>query len=94
MKLILIDATKLKKSLPKYADYYEALACIDEAEEVEAITIEWLHSIMEKQLIFAMKSEMEGTTTVQDGVIHCVSGALACQVLANVIKLWEKENGK
>lgn len=58
------------------------------------IPIEWLHSIMEKQLIFAMESEMEGTTTVQDGVIHCVSGAVACQVLANVIELWEKENGK
>lgn len=67
---------------------------IREAPTVKAITIEWLHSIMEKQLIFAMKSEMEGTTTVQDGVIHCVSGALACQVLANVIRLWEKENGK
>lgn len=61
---------------------------------VKAITIEWLHSIMERQLIFAMNSEMEGTTTVKDGVIHCVSGALACQVLANVIELWEKENGK
>lgn len=57
-----------------------------------AIPIEWLHSIMKKQLIFAMNSEMEGTTTVQDGVIHCVSGAIACQVLANVIGLWEKEN--
>ena len=57
-----------------------------------AIPIEWLHSIMKKQLIFAMNSEIEGTTTVQDGVIHCVSGALACQVLANVIELWEKEN--
>lgn len=92
MRLILIDAEKLKKSLPKYADYYEALAWIDEAEEVEAIPIEWLHSIMEKQLIFAMESEMEGTITVQDGVIHCVSGAVACQVLANVIELWKKEN--
>lgn len=59
---------------------------------VKAISIEWLHSIMEKQLIFAMKSEMEGTTTVQDGVIHCISGALACQVVENVIELWEKEN--
>lgn len=64
------------------------------APTVKAITIEWLHSIMEKQLIFAMESEMEGTTTVHDGVIHCVSGAVACQVLANVIELWEKENGK
>lgn len=43
-----------------------------EAPTVEAIPIEWLHSIMEKQL--------------------SVSGALACQVLANVIELWEKEN--
>lgn len=60
--------------------------------EVKAIPIEWLHSIMEKQLIFAMESEMEGTTTVIDGIIHCVSGAVACQVLANVIKLWEKES--
>lgn len=65
----------------------------DDITTVEAIPIEWLHSIMEKQLIFAMESEMEGTTTVQDGVIHCVSGAVACQVLANVIELWEKENG-
>lgn len=67
---------------------------IEMAEEIKAIPIEWLHSIMERQLIFAMESEMEGTTTVQDGVIHCVSGALACQVLANVIELWEKENDK
>lgn len=66
----------------------------NEKREVEAIPIEWLHSIMEKQIIFAMESEMEGTTTVKDGVIHCVSGALACQVLANIIELWEKENGK
>lgn len=58
----------------------------------EAIPIEWLHSIMKRQLIFAMSSEMEGTTTVKDGVIHCISGAVACQVVANVIKLWEKEN--
>lgn len=63
-----------------------------ERPTVEAIPIEWLHSIMERQLIFALNSEMEGTTTVKDGVIHCVSGALACQVLANVIELWEKEN--
>jgi hypothetical protein len=65
---------------------------IDKAPTVQAITVEWLHSIMERQLIFAMESEMEGTTTVQDGVIHCVSGAVACQVLANVIELWKKEN--
>ena len=64
---------------------------VSKCAEVEAIPIEWLHSIMERQLIFAMNSEMEGTTTVKDGVIHCVSGALACQVLANVIELWEKE---
>ena len=69
-------------------------SAVEEQPTVKAITIEWLHSIMERQLIFAMTSEMEGTTTVQDGVIHCVSGALACQVLENVIKLWEKENGK
>lgn len=42
MKQILIDAIKLKKDLPKNADYYEALAWIDEAEEVEAIPIEWI----------------------------------------------------
>ncbi len=65
---------------------------IEKAPTVPAIPIEWLHSIMKRQLIFAMESEMEGTTTVQDGVIHCVSGAVACQVLANVIELWEKEN--
>lgn len=65
---------------------------INEQPIVEAIPIKWLHSVMERQIIFAMESEMEGTTTVKDGVIHCVSGALACQVLANVIKLWEKEN--
>lgn len=51
--------------------------------EVKAIPIEWLHSIMEKQFIFAMNS---------DGVIHYVSGAIARQVLANVIEIWEKEN--
>lgn len=67
---------------------------IEKMPTVKAIPIEWLHSIMERQLIFAMESEMEGTTTVKDGVIHCVSGALACQVLANVIKLWEKEHEK
>ena len=67
-------------------------SAVEEQPTVKAIPIEWLHSIMERQIIFAMESEMEGTTTVKDGVIHCVSGALACQVLANVIKLWEKEN--
>ncbi len=87
----LIDADKLRHELIMGHDLVGA-KYIDLAETVEAITIEWLHSIMEKQLIFAMESEMEGTTTVQDGVIHCVSGALACQVLANVIGLWEKEN--
>ena len=42
MKQVLIDAIKLRKDLPKYADYYEALAWIDEAEEVEAIPIEFI----------------------------------------------------
>lgn len=70
-----------------YDAHQEAIRLIN-----NSIDIEWLHSIMKKQLIFAMESEMEGTTTVKDGVIHCISGALACQVLANVIELWEKEN--
>lgn len=87
----LIDADKLKEELEVNGLGYQYYM-LDNAPTVEAITIEWLHSIMKKQLIFAMESEMEGTTTVQDGVIHCVSGALACQVLANVIGLWEKEN--
>lgn len=65
---------------------------VEEQPTINAIPIEWLHSIMEKQLIFAMESEMEGTITVEDGILHCFSGAIACQVLANVIKLWEKEN--
>ena len=98
----LIDADKVKEYILAEGFYCDTQADkestakeIDELfPTVKAITIEWLHSIMEKQLIFAMESEMEGTTTVQDGVIHCVSGALACQVLANVIGLWEKENGK
>jgi len=92
----LIDIDKISKDA-EWDEYYDGFmsyssAMIDEAEIVDAIPIWWLHSIMEKQLIFAMESEMEGTTTVKDGVIHCVSGALACQVLANVIELWEKEN--
>lgn len=102
----LIDADELKDRILIDHEYietvegYEVLTCIDfeyaieMATTVKAISIEWLHDIMKKQLIFAMESEMEGTTTVQDGVIHCVSGALACQVLANVIKLWEKEHGE
>ena len=100
----LIDVSKLKKiriehqrSVYSHGRIEGYNACIEDLEnqpEVKAIPIEWLHSIMERQIIFAMNSEMEGTTTVKDGVIHCVSGALACQVLANVIKLWEKENGR
>lgn len=86
----LINADKLRHELIIGHDLVGA-KYTDMADTVEAIPIEWLHSIMKKQLIFAMNSEMEGTTTVQDGVIHCVSGALACQVLANVIELWEKE---
>lgn len=89
----LIDADKLRHELIMGHDLVGA-KYIDLAETVKAIPIEWLHSIMKRQLIFAMESEMEGTTTVKDGVIHCVSGALACQVLANIIKLWEKENEK
>lgn len=77
---------------PIYANYDIIAYDVDNAPTVKAIPIEWLHSIMERQIIFAMKSEMEGTTTVKDGVIHCISGALACQVLANVIELREKEN--
>ena len=99
----LIDADKLKTTAVlgvqlQHADsqyyYFYEEETIDKAPTVKAIPIEWLHSIMERQVIFAMNSEMEGTTTVQDGVIHCVSGALACQVLANVIELWEKENDR
>ena len=86
-----IDADKLKQELKVNGLGYQYYM-LDNAPTVKAIPIEWLHSIMERQLIFAMKSEMEGTTTVKDGVIHCVSGALACQVLENVIELWEKEN--
>lgn len=82
------------KHLPPNDNWYVSVKITAEESEVEAIPIEWLHNIMKKQLIFAMNSEMEGTTTVQDGVIHCVSGALACQVVANVIELWEKENDK
>lgn len=70
----------------------EVYTILEKHRKKQLIPIEWLHSVMERQLIFAMESEMEGTTTVKDGVIHCVSGALACQVLVNVIKLWEKEN--
>lgn len=101
----LIDADELIQELEKNKTYESdkykeginigILWCCEDvavAPTVKAIPIEWLHSIMKKQLIFAMNSEMEGTTTVQDGVIHCISGALACQVLANVIELWEKEN--
>lgn len=96
----LIDADEVKKYVltegfycDTYADKEDTAEQIDKLfPTIKAIPIEWLHSIMEKQLIFSMTSEMEGTTTVEDGVIHCVSGALACQVLANVIKLWEKEN--
>lgn len=97
----LIDADKLEATAvlgvklqhpdSLYYYFYEE-ETVTNAPTVKAIPVEWLHSIMERQLIFAMNSEMEGTTTVKDGVIHCVSGALACQVLANVIELWEKEN--
>ena len=98
----LIDAEKFRDDLYRQYEFIKvddfqvwAVVDVDEVldntEEVKAIPVEWLHSIMERQLIFAMNSEMEGTTTVQEGVIHCVNGALACQVLANVIELWEKE---
>lgn len=99
----LIDADKLEADVeywenhddPKKPDYdtRDIEQVIGFQPIVKAIPIEWLHSIMKKQLIFAMNSEMEGSVTVQDGVIHCFSGAVACQVLANVIELWEKENG-
>lgn len=88
----LIDADKLKVNCVCLNSFCVDGITIENAPTVEAIPIKWLHSVMERQIIFAMESEMEGTTTVKDGVIHCVSGALACQVLANVIKLWEKEN--
>ena len=91
-KVILVDKSDgdIKITIAKeYTSYVN-----DETPTVKAIPIEWLHSIMKKQLIFAMESEMEGTTTVKDGVIHCVSGALACQVLANVIELWEKHESR
>lgn len=41
MRLILIDAEKLKKTLPLFIRE-EADAYIDEAEEVNAIPIEWI----------------------------------------------------
>ena len=91
----LIDSDKLENDIVENITVKAVsrmLAIIQGQPTVKAIPIEWLLSIMRKQIIFAMESEMEGTTTVKDGVIHCVSGALACQVLANVIKLWEKEN--
>ena len=90
--MILIDKEKFIEEVRKRKYSTASIRLINEQPEVKAIPIEWLHSIMERQVIFAMESEMEGTTTVKDGVIHCVSGALACQVLANVIELWEKEN--
>lgn len=88
MRLIDADKLRCKDMVDGMLDVFDVL----EAPTVEAIPVEWLYDIMKKQLIFATTSEMEGTTTVQDGVIHCVSGALACQVVVNVIKLWEKEN--
>lgn len=53
MKQVLIDAIKLRKDLPKNADYYEALAWIDEAEEVEAIPIEWIYQWINTKGVFA-----------------------------------------
>ena len=88
----LIDADKLRINCFCIDKICVDARTIENAPTVKAIPVEWLHSIMERQIIFAMNSEMEGTTTVKDGFIHCVSGALACQVLANVIELWEKEN--
>lgn len=88
----LTDVDELLKYIP--AEEPLSRWALKNAPTVEAIPIEWLHSIMERQLIFALSSEMEGTTYEKDGIIHCVSGALACQVLVNVITLWEKENGK
>ena len=94
--LITFDPSTGEEIDVKYLNELNKKCYIAHEEAIEflkqSIPIDWLHSIMKKQLIFAMKSEMEGTVTVQDGVIHCVSGAIACQVLANVIKLWEKEN--
>lgn len=84
MRLILIDAKKLKKSLPKYADYYEALAWIDEAEEVEAIPIEWIEEWLDK------------TTGTRDGEdISQLPEQLKFAIeMINLMEMeWVKENG-
>ena len=84
MRLILIDAEKLKKSLPKYADYYEALAWIDEAEEVEAIPIEWIEEWLDK---------ITGTRDGED--ISQLPEQLKFAIeMINLMEMeWVKENG-
>lgn len=65
-----------------------------ERDKLEAIPIEWIEERIRAGINFTLNDPREGTTEERDGIVHCISGAFAAQVLMNTIALWRKENGK
>lgn len=95
MKQRLIDANKLEPS-ETYIGFefvrFVNMDDIDEMPTVKAIPVEWLKDIARQGLVFAHNDEREGHIIEHDGIFECVSGALAAQVIQNILALWEKEN--
>lgn len=85
IELVSVDETMY---IP-YVDYVDEIC---NAPTVEAIPVEWIENGIRADLNFALNDPREGTTEVRDGIVHCISGALAAQVLMNTIALWRKEN--
>ena len=88
----LIDADKLRHDLIIGHDLVGA-KYTDLADTVEAIPVEWLVEVANRGLIFAHNSKNEGKIIDHGGVFHCFSGALAAQVIENLLEAWRKENG-
>ena len=73
-------------------DLYYAIVCVEKYIK-NAIPVEWIEQRIRAGINFALNDPREGTTEVRDGLVNCVSGAFAAQVLMNTIALWRDENG-
>ena len=68
-----------------------AIQIIDTQKTVEAIPIEFIEKRIKKALAFT-HSKAEGNIIADRGFVTITSASFTAQVLANLLKAWEKEN--
>lgn len=94
--MTIVDLDKLHfpftTARPEYAQGVQDLHKAILKCKIDAIPVEWLKDIARQGLVFAHCDEREGHIVEHDGIFECVSGALAAQVIQNILALWEAEN--